>query len=176
MCLSQGMVVITPGSQLNPYFLVSFLNGPARKRALELAVGSAHPHLNLKDIRQFDVPVPALVEQERIVAKVEELMQLCDTLEAHQQARRARHRPPPRLVLDALTTAESDDDLHTAWSRIHTHWEALVGHPDGIGILRDSILKTAVRGTSSPNAKPTAVPQRFSRSFNVTRRVANARE
>ena len=80
------------------------------------------------------------------MAKVDELMQLCDDLEARQQA---RHHITTRLrasSLDALTNAETDDDLHTAWSRIHTNWEALTDHPDSIDALRQTILQLAVRG------------------------------
>ena len=88
------------------------------------------------------IPLPPGAEQQRIVAKVDELMQLCDDLEARQQA---RHHVTTRLhasSLDALTNAETDDDLHTAWSRIHTNWEALTDHPDSIDALRQTILSS----------------------------------
>ena len=73
-------------------------------------------------------------------------MQLCDDLEARQQA---RHHITTRLrasSLDALTNAETDDDLHTAWSRIHTNWEALTDHPDSVDALRQTALQLSVRG------------------------------
>ena len=37
--------------------------------------------LNLSTIQNLPVPVPPLEEQERIVARVDELMELCDQLE-----------------------------------------------------------------------------------------------
>jgi type I restriction enzyme S subunit len=42
--------------------------------------------LNLGSLRQFLVPLPPLAEQRRIVAKVEQLMALCDRLELEIQA------------------------------------------------------------------------------------------
>jgi type I restriction enzyme S subunit len=39
-------------------------------------------NVSLEDIHNFVVPVPPLAEQHRIVAKVDELMALCDRLEA----------------------------------------------------------------------------------------------
>lgn len=47
----------------------------------ELASGGAQPNLNLQKIKDTLYPLPPLSEQERIVAKVEELMLTCDALE-----------------------------------------------------------------------------------------------
>jgi type I restriction enzyme S subunit len=38
--------------------------------------------MSLTDTREFPIPLPPLAEQHRIVAKVDELMALCDRLEA----------------------------------------------------------------------------------------------
>ena len=43
----------------------------------------AQPTLNLGLIRDAVTPLPPLDEQNRIVAKVDELMALCDTLKEH---------------------------------------------------------------------------------------------
>jgi len=49
---------------------------------VERAYGSGKPGLNLDNIRSLPIPLPPLAEQHRIVAKVDELMALCDQLEA----------------------------------------------------------------------------------------------
>jgi len=40
------------------------------------------PHISQKDVERVSFPLPPLAEQRRIVAKVDELMRLCDVLEA----------------------------------------------------------------------------------------------
>ena len=45
--------------------------------------GMGQPNLNTPIIAGWFFPVPPLAEQHRIVAKVEELMALCDQLESH---------------------------------------------------------------------------------------------
>ena len=47
-----------------------------------LSAGGAQPNLNVQKIKEVLVPLPPLAEQHRIVAKVNELMALCDRLEA----------------------------------------------------------------------------------------------
>ena len=48
--------------------------------------GIAYKGINLGALRLFRIPVPPLAEQHRIVAKVGELMNLCDQLEVHLAA------------------------------------------------------------------------------------------
>jgi type I restriction enzyme, S subunit len=67
----------------------------------------AQPKLALKRILGARVPVPPLAEQHRIVAKVDELMALCDRLEASLvTADETRRRLLEALVAEALTPDE----------------------------------------------------------------------
>ena len=45
------------------------------------AAGAAQPNLNIGKIKETLVPLPPLPEQQRIVAKIDQLMALCDTLD-----------------------------------------------------------------------------------------------
>lgn len=50
------------------------------KYALSEATGTTIKNVSLKSMRKFPIPLPSLSEQHRIVAKIEELMPLCDKL------------------------------------------------------------------------------------------------
>ena len=90
-------------------YLLHYFNSPS---AIDFMLGSrvttAQPNMSLTDAREFSVSLPPLAEQHRIVAKVDELMALCDRLEANLNAAAAnRHRLLDALLAEALAPAEA---------------------------------------------------------------------
>src|SRR5205823_6289766 len=72
VCLSQGMCLFRPHSEIDLRYFVAMLNGPVgRGHAERAATGSAHPHINLSDIKAYVFPLPPTREQKRIVAEIE---------------------------------------------------------------------------------------------------------
>ena len=66
--------------------------------------GSGIKHFTGKGLAAYHIPVPPLPEQKRIVAKVDELMALCEGLEASLiTAENTRRRLLDALLLEALT-------------------------------------------------------------------------
>ena len=74
VCLSQGMCVFRASAGVDPRFLLYILNGPlGRDQATRAAVGAAHPHINLGDIKSYQIPAPSIGEQSRVAKEIEEL-------------------------------------------------------------------------------------------------------
>lgn len=94
-------------------------------------------------------PLPPLAEQRRIVAKVDELMCLCDRLEA---ARAGREAVRDRLAAASLARLSAPDpETFQADARFALHaLPALTKRPDQIKTLRQTILNLAVRGKLVP--------------------------
>ncbi len=68
--------------------------------------GIAYKGLNLGTLREFPVPLPPLAEQHRIVAKVDDLMALCDRLEASlSTCDDTRRRLLDALLVESLAAA-----------------------------------------------------------------------
>jgi type I restriction enzyme S subunit len=107
---------------------------------------------------QIAVALPPLSEQHRIVAKVDELMGLCDRLEA---ARGNRERVRARLAAASLARLNAPDpETFQADARFALDaLPALTARPDQIKQLRQTILNLAVRGklvAQDPNDEPAA--------------------
>lgn len=149
---------IPDGELISTEFLFLMVRS-LQPRLFSLGKGAAQQNISQTVLKHLQVGVPPVAEQQRIVAKVDELMELCKDLEAHQQA---RHHVTARLrasSLDALMNAQADDDLHTAWSRIHANWEALIDRPQGLEELRRAILQLAMNGrlvVQDPGDEPAA--------------------
>lgn len=113
-------------------------------------------HLSAKQVNGIEIPLPPIAEQHRIVAKVDELMGLCDRLEAAQGAREAVR---DRLAAASLARLNAPDpetfqqDARFALGAL----PALTTRPDQIKSLRQTILNLAVRGKlvpQDPNEEP----------------------
>lgn len=87
------------------------------------------------------VPLPPLAEQKRIVAKVDELMALCDRLEAQQQERETRYAALVPASLARFADAPTPDNLPFLF---HPSYAI---PPDA---LRKTILTLAVQGKLVP--------------------------
>lgn len=77
-----GLVRPTNTSLSNWLLLCLMADAGGRSELVERAYGAGKPGLNLDNIRCLSVPVPPLAEQHRIVAKVNELVSLCNKLES----------------------------------------------------------------------------------------------
>jgi type I restriction enzyme S subunit len=71
-------------SFVSPQFLKCYLDSPLYWEQLYAAsMGAGQPNVNGTSLGMLKTPLPPLAEQKRIVTKVDELMTLCDQLEAH---------------------------------------------------------------------------------------------
>jgi type I restriction enzyme, S subunit len=116
-------------------------------RNLSISFGTAIPNLSSQQINETVVPLPPLAEQHRIVAKVDELMTLCDKLEA---AKAEREKNRDRLVsvsLQRLNQPSDNEDIFRDDARfIFDNLPRLTTRPAHIKQLRQIILGLAFKG------------------------------
>ena len=106
------------------------------------------------------VPLPPLAEQKRIVAKVDQLMALCDELEAQQAKKLLIGDQLTLSTLAALASANSEEDLATAWNRTSEHFHVLLARDKGLREARIAVVDLASRGYLSrrrPDDLPVSV-------------------
>lgn len=137
-------------------------------RVDRLMYGMKMPRLGTGDAISLDFPLPPLAEQHRIVAKVDELMALCDQLEAAKNEREAQrdrlvaaslHRigTAPAAADEVATDAQNVTLLRDAAHFHLNHLPRLTTRPEHIKQLRQTILDLAVRGrlvVQDPNDEP----------------------
>ena len=142
------IIPITPKFGINPQWLRISLKSPSFiGYVTDRSYGMKMPRLGTKDAKSSLHPVPPIEEQQRIVAKVDELMALCDELEAAQNQRNSIRTSARKSAIDAISTATTPDELNTAWKRISDNWLTIADTPESISSLRSLILDLAVRGS-----------------------------
>lgn len=102
--------------------------------------------LNASTIRELLIPVPPLKEQIRIVAKVRELMTLCDKLDAQQKARRQLQNSLRQASLQAVASATSPHELQTTWVSLAANFGRLFHAPEDVDDFIAELKNLAVRG------------------------------
>ena len=116
--------------------------------------------LNTSAVITLEVPIPPLAEQHRIVAKVDELMSLCDQLEQQTEDSIAAHQTLVETLLDTLTQSQNAEELAQNWNRISDHFDTLFNTEHSIDQLKQTILQLAVMGKlvpQDPNDEPASI-------------------
>ena len=156
-CIGRGLAALRPYKGIDRDY---FLHGlEAFELVLDaLGFGSTFVAINKKQLASFVIPLPPLAEQHRIVAKVDELMALCDRLEAARRKREAKRDRMAIASLARLNTPAPDTATfqnHAAFAL--NNLTPLTTRPDQIKTLRQTILNLAVRGKlvpQDPNDEP----------------------
>lgn len=104
------------------------------------------PGFSRDDLELAAYPVLPIEEQSRIVAKVEELMALCDKLEAQQQARRKLQNALRQSILQSVASASSPHELQTTWTLLADNFGWLFHTPEDVKDLRNLIFQLGIQG------------------------------
>ncbi len=137
--------------QINPYYAQRYferLNYSGEISEYRKGVGISN--MSSKALASIPMPVPPLAEQHRIVAKVDELMALCDRLEAQQADAESAHAQLVQALLDSLTQAADAEDFATSWQRLAEHFHTLFTTESSIDALKQTLLQLAVMGKLVP--------------------------
>ena len=132
------------------YFAVYLASPMYRESVSEASAGIGINNLKGSSLLDLDIALPPLAEQSRIVTRVEELMRLCDALEAKGQLEAAQHAQLVSTMLGALTASATPEELADHWQRVAQHFDLLLDRPAAIDALEQTLLQLAVRGLLVP--------------------------
>ena len=154
-------------ASLKPYFISQ-------------GAGAAQPNISREKIVVTLFPLPPLLEQHRIVAKIDQLMARCDELEKlrgeREQKRRNVHTAALKQLLNTSSSSPrrrgpsdlndldsrlrgNDGSFADAWQFITQHFGELYTVRENVTELRKAILQLAVMGKLVPQ-NPTDPPAR----------------
>ena len=147
-----GFLGVLRPRKIEPRYAMAVLRTPyARSLLIDSSSQTTNiANVSLAKLRPLPFPLPPEAEQSRIVTRVEELMRLCDALEAKGKLEAAQHAQLVSTLLGTLTASSTPDALAAHWQRVAQHFDLLAGRPEAIDALEQTLLQLAVRGLLVP--------------------------
>ena len=139
------------------WFKHCFSSNFLREQFQEKTIQLAQPKLALHRVASSVIALPPLDEQHRIVAKVDELMALCDQLEQQHSTAQEAHETLVSQLLATLTQSQNAAEFNANWQRIYAHFDVLFTTEASIDALKQTLLQLAVMGKlvpQDPNDEP----------------------
>lgn len=178
-CLNDGVAVLRSFHEepLNDFAYVYLHSQTHAFRRVNQGMGQ--PNLNTAIIAGWFFPLPPLAEQVRIVARLDELMALCDRLE---EAQRQADCSRMALSLAAHRRLRMErDTTRTDAQFFLDHFPRFTATQDQVEQLKQTIINIAIRGRlvhqhndSTPELPPSeTMHQRRARKSNVMRPIDN---
>jgi len=132
-------------------FFSAFLASPLYREAVaDASSGIGINNLKSSTLLGLAIALPPESEQARIVARVDELMRLCDALEAKGRLEAEQHGRLLSTLLGTLTDSSTPDELAANWQRVADHFDLLLDRPEAVDALEQTVLQLAVRGLLVP--------------------------
>ncbi|EGQ9159796.1 restriction endonuclease subunit S [Vibrio parahaemolyticus] len=147
---NQQINSVTPFLPVGSFIFNALRSSYFRRCAWELSSSTTIAILNKGKWESIPIPLPPIAEQHRIVAKVDELMALCDQLEQQTEDSIEAHQVLVTTLLDTLTNSADADELMQNWARISEHFDTLFTTEESIDQLKQAILQLAVMGKLVP--------------------------
>ena len=153
--VADSHVTVVRPIDVSPMFLWRWVQSPTVQNEIEeSASGTTNQiELNTSTVINHLIPLPPLPEQDRIVARIDQLMARCDELERlrkeREEKRVAVHAAAVRQLLDAPDRSAQKAG-GSAWEFIEQHFGELYTVKENVAELRKAILQLAVMGRLVP--------------------------
>lgn len=150
ICFGNKLFAIELFSNFEPKLLLATYLTPTFFSNFSAVMTGIIGGISVNKFSELLIPISPLAEQHRIVAKVDELMALCDQLELRSESQLAAHQTLVETLLTTLTDSADADELSQNWARLSTHFDTLFTTEASIDALKQTILQLAVMGKLVP--------------------------
>jgi type I restriction enzyme S subunit len=139
---------------IQPKFLLMYFQSSKFQRAFRSQMSGIIGGISKAKFSDIPIPIPPLEEQNRIIEAVERFIAICDELEETRIDLIRLGTLARKSAVDAISTAQTPEELQIAWERIQQNWEVIANTPESIESLRNLILSIAITGNLTKDAHP----------------------
>jgi type I restriction enzyme S subunit len=144
---STAFAILHPYSKIEGKFIYYYLHSRYFIEYVELMMkGVAYPAINDQNFYTGYFPLPPLEEQKRIVKKIDQLMLLCDKLEAERDKKNKLQLQINSAGISNLIKANDEISFNKAWNFIANQFATLYTTKQNVTDLKDAIINLAIKG------------------------------
>ncbi|MEI2682311.1 restriction endonuclease subunit S [Erwinia aphidicola] len=143
--------------EISPFMLIQILAKPFQSQLNVQSTGMTATGIKAAKLKEIPVILPPMHEQEKVVARVKELMSLCNQLEQQSLSSLDAHQQLLETLLATLTDSQNAEEFAENWARISLHFDTLFTTEASIDTLKQTIIQLAVMGKlvpQDPNDEP----------------------
>lgn len=140
------LFAVVPNKWLEPKYLLIYFLSSSFQRDFRNQMSGIIGGISKAKFSNIQIPLPPIDEQNRIVSIVEKLISICDDLEEKKRKISLIGELSCKSAVDAISTAQSQDEFEAAWNRIQQNWDVIVGNPESISSLRQLLIDLAIQG------------------------------
>jgi type I restriction enzyme S subunit len=129
-----------------PRFILSYYLSPSFYQMFSESMTGIIGGISAAKFSELIIPLPPLAYQNKLVAKVDELMALCDRLEAQTESSIQAHQLLVETLLATLSNAKDADELKDTWQTISQYFDLLFTTQASINQLKKTIIELATNG------------------------------
>ena len=142
----KNVAILNKASSINTKYLFYYLLAIKQSVFDEITRGGAQPYLSLRMLKNLVFPLAPLAEQQRIVARVEELFAQTRVLAKELAHSQSELDGLNKSALSQLLASKTLEEFNEHWAFIAEYFDLLFQAPEHVAPLRQSILELAVRG------------------------------
>ncbi len=150
ICFGNKLFANEVWTEIEPFYIFHFYQSVAFYSTFQKKMTGIIGGISLNEFISIPVAIPSFKEQRRIVAKVDELMSLCDQLEQQHSTATEAHEKLVEYLLGTLTQVQNAQDFNSQWLRIYSHFDTLFTTEASIDALKQTLLQLAVMGKLVP--------------------------
>jgi type I restriction enzyme S subunit len=146
ICFGNKLFANEPLGDINSKFILSAYLTPTFFTQFSSAMTGIIGGISSAKFAELVVPIAPALEQNRIAAKVDEMIALCDQLELKIDSSLSAHQTLVKMLMNTLSSALDHAHFSKIWQHITTNFDTLFTTEDSIIQLQETILFMAVNG------------------------------
>lgn len=149
-----GFLGVLRTSSINPDFLMIFLRAPSTRSSLiESSSQTTNiANISLAKLNPLVFAIPPLAEQGRIANKVNELMTICDQLEAKSISSISANEQLTLSLLHGLLASKSNSEVAEPWGWMENNFDVLFNSEECIAFLKSMLIDLVMMGCKHSSA------------------------